>query len=98
MRSRGWVIVVVLAGMGTALVADAGGAEDPYERYVKTSKDFQRVKQDPDWLYNAFPSWINMPWPKGTWREMLKTLPRDWWVDHGYNGAAINRGHTEYLD
>jgi len=98
MKRRGWVTVALVGLMGAAFVSQARAADDPYEAYVKTSKDFQRVKQDADWLYEAFPSWVNMPWPTGTWREMLKTLPRDWWVQHGYNGAAINRGNTDYLD
>ena len=46
------------------LVGFAYGAtnEDAYERYVKTSKDFIPVKQDAQWLYAAYPSWIYMPW------------------------------------
>ena len=35
---------------------------DPYETYVKTSVDFQRVKQDKDWAWKAWPVWTYMPW------------------------------------
>ena len=40
------------------------GAEpesDPYAKYVKTSRDFQPVKQDKEWCQQAFPSWTYMP-------------------------------------
>ena len=35
---------------------------DAYARYVHTSKDFQRVKQDKGWCEKAFPGWLYMPW------------------------------------
>ena len=88
-----WMAAVLL------IVAPAAWAQaDPYETYIKTSKDFQSVKQDADWLYTAFPSWTYMPWRTGTWQRAQKTLPKDWWVRHGYNGAVFNRGDAYYLD
>ena len=39
-----------------AAVSSASAQDDPYEKYVKTSKDFQPVKQDKAWCYKAFPS------------------------------------------
>src|SRR5208283_4658538 len=50
--------VAVLLGCGLT----AGAEPDPYESYVKNSKDFRRVKQDKAWLLKAYPSWLYMPW------------------------------------
>ncbi|KKM03083.1 hypothetical protein LCGC14_1777970, partial [marine sediment metagenome] len=96
-RNKLAVIVAVIAVIALAPAA-ARAQSDPYEKYIRTSKDFQRVKQDPDWLYKAFPSWVYMPWPTRTWQNAQKNLSGEWFVDHGYNGAAINRGNTWYLD
>ncbi|HZK81105.1 MAG TPA: hypothetical protein VFC46_08565 [Humisphaera sp.] len=42
--------------------ANFAAVVDSYEQYVKTSKDFQPVRQDPAMLLKAFPSWTYMPW------------------------------------
>ncbi|MFO0825875.1 MAG: hypothetical protein U0792_22610 [Gemmataceae bacterium] len=46
------------------MASSAFAADDPYENYVKTSKDFKAVKQDAAWLRKAFPSWVYMPWTR----------------------------------
>ena len=44
----------IARGASAAQTADSP-ASDPYEKYVKTSKDFRPVKQDKAWCYKAFP-------------------------------------------
>ena len=62
---------------------------DPYENYVKTSKDFKPVKQDKDWLLKAYPSWLYMPW---TYQWNIGYTPESgkWSVANGYNGAFVD--------
>ena len=36
--------------------------EDPYETYLKTSRDCRPVKQDAAWARKAWPTWTYMPW------------------------------------
>ena len=61
-----WVCRPAAAVMLCALIAcsaqAADQADDPYEKYVQTSKDFKRVKQDKEWALKAWPSWVYMPW------------------------------------
>ena len=63
-------LLAALAVAGTAGLAalPASSSADPYETYVKTSKDFKAVKQDKDWALKAWPGWVYMPWqtPLGT--------------------------------
>jgi len=78
-------------------LASAGGIcraqEDPYETYVNTSKDFQRVKQDKDWCYASFPSWTYMPWTY-QWNIGYDDAAGNWSLEHGYNGAFLDRGNV----
>jgi hypothetical protein len=80
-----------------AAVARPASTTDPYEQYVKTSRDFQRVKQDKAWCYAAFPSWTYMPWTY-QWTIGYDDASGRWSVDHGYNGAFIDRGRIETAD
>jgi hypothetical protein len=66
---------------------------DVYEKYVKTSKDFQRVKQDRDWLLKAYPSWLYMPWTH-QWTIGYTDDSGQWSLKNGYNGAFIDRGNV----
>ena len=70
--------------------AGAAPAADPYEHYLKTSRDFEPVKQDKAWLYRAFPSWTFMPWTY-QWTIGYDDTSGQWSVEHGYNGAFIDR-------
>ena len=70
----------------------AADVPDPYEQYVKTSKDFRPVKQDKDWEYSAFPSWTYMPWTY-KWTIGYDDASGKWSVDHGYNGAFVDWGN-----
>ncbi len=67
---------------------------DPYEHYVKTSRDFQRVRQDPNALLSAFPSWTYMPWTT-QWTIGYNDASGKWSVDHGYNGAFVDWGRID---
>jgi len=66
---------------------------DPYERYVKTSKDFRKVKQDKDWLLKAYPSWLYMPWTH-QWTIGYTEESGKWSLKHGYNGAFVDWGNV----
>jgi hypothetical protein len=53
------LITIVVYGL---LLQSAHAQQDPYEEYVKHSKDFKSVKQDKGWALKAWPSWTYMPW------------------------------------
>ncbi len=82
--------LVLLVGVGR----EAFGEGDAYENYVKTSKDFQAVKQEKVWALKAFPSWTYMPW---TYQWTIGYTPESgkWAVEHGYNGAFVDHGGVE---
>lgn len=65
-------------------------AADPYEDYVRTSQDFKPVAQDRDWAIKAWPSWTYMPWTY-QWTIGYDEAAGKWSLDHGYNGAFIDR-------
>ncbi len=62
---------------------------DAYTRYVRTSKDFQRVKQEKVWCDKAFPGWIYMPWTY-QWTIGNTDVSGRWSRSHGYNGAFLD--------
>jgi hypothetical protein len=99
MTLRKWRIGIV-AGV-LAVVALGGqaafGQDDPYEKYVKTSKDFQPVKQDKAWCLKAFPSWTYMPWTY-QWTIGYTDASGKWSLDNGYNGAFIDWGRIDTPD
>lgn len=85
-------ILLALAAF-EARAAEQG--DDPYEKYVKTSKDFKRVKQDKAWALKAWPSWVYMPWqaPLGT-----DDKAAEYYKKIGWNGQTIDfRGGTGRL-
>ena len=91
MASRNWhatipIGMLVILSLSTTPV---WCLEDPYEKYVQTSRDFRPVKQDKQWCYKAFPSWTYMPW---TYRWTLGYTDESgkWALGHGYNGAFID--------
>jgi len=71
----------------------ARAQDDPYETYVKTSRDFQRVKQDKEWALKAWPSWVYMPWTY-KWGIGYDDASGKWSLEHGYNGAFLDHGRT----
>jgi len=82
------------AGMG--LAAGAMAQSDPYETYIKTSKDFKEVKQDQAMLWKAWPSWTLMPW-YFQWSIGYDDAAAKFCKDTGINGAFVDRGHTEHM-
>ena len=83
---------VLLAAL-LAVAAERGLAQDAYETYVKTSRDFQRVKQDKAWALKAWPSWTYMPWTF-RWGLGYDDASAKWSRDHGYNGAFLDHAYT----
>ncbi|MFB3892738.1 MAG: beta-galactosidase trimerization domain-containing protein [Phycisphaerae bacterium] len=81
-------VPALIAAFATAALAQ----EDAYEKYVKTSKDFQAVKQDKAWCLKAFPSWTYMPWTF-QWTIGYTDESGKWSLDNGYNGAFIDWGN-----
>jgi len=73
------------------------GAVDPYEHYVRHSQDFQPVKQERDWALKAWPSWTYMPWTY-QWTIGYDEAAARWSLDHGYNGAFIDRADIATAD
>ncbi|MFK5923223.1 MAG: beta-galactosidase trimerization domain-containing protein [Verrucomicrobiota bacterium] len=74
----------------------AAAPADPYENYLKNSKDFHRVKQDKNWILKAWPSWLYMPWYY-QWGIGHKQAGADFSKKHGYNGAFLDHGDTQNL-
>ena len=62
---------------------------DAYARYLRTSKDFKRVKQDKTWLLKAWPGWIYMPWTY-QWTIGYDDAAGQWSRANGYNGAFLD--------
>jgi hypothetical protein len=79
-----------------ACAARASAQEDPYENYVKTSRDFHAVRQEANWALKAFPSWTYMPWYY-QWTIGTDDAAGQWSLQHGYNGAFVDRGRTDRL-
>lgn len=67
----------------------ASPTTDPYTHYVRTSLDFQQVKQDKAWAEKAFPGWLFMPWTY-QWTIGYTEASGNWSVKHGYNGAFLD--------
>jgi Beta-galactosidase trimerisation domain len=92
--SFGRQVVGAITGLGLLLafpcIVCAEPAPDAYETYVNTSKDFRPVRQDKAWCYKAFPSWTFMPWTY-RWTIGYDDAAGQWSLDHGYNGAFIDR-------
>lgn len=81
-----WVAAILIA-----LAPAVSVAQDPYETYVKTSRDFTRVKQDARWLREAFPGWVYMPWTY-QWTIGYDEASARWSREMGYNGAFMDHG------
>ncbi len=72
-----------------AAQTNAGSAEDPYVHYIRTSRDFQRVKQEKAWLWKSFPGWLYMPWTY-QWTIGYTEASGQWSTAHGYNGSFFD--------
>ena len=88
---------VGLAACTAVFVASQAFAQqDPYEKYIKTSRDFQPVKQDKDWALKAWPSWTFMPWYY-QWTIGFDDAAGQWCHKVGINGAFTDHGDTSHL-
>ncbi|MBV9852736.1 MAG: beta-galactosidase trimerization domain-containing protein [Armatimonadetes bacterium] len=67
----------------------SGADTDAYGHYVRTSRDFRRVKQEKAWCEKAFPGWVYMPW---TYQWTIGYTPDSgrWSLGHGLNGAFLD--------
>ncbi len=90
-----WLLVTLTLGISsTAHAADA--PTDPYEAYVRHSRDFHRVRQPRSSSDSHFPAWVNMPWPH-RWTIGESDTSAQWAKAHGYNGGVLN-GTAEGLN
>ncbi|PCJ56527.1 MAG: beta-galactosidase [Planctomycetota bacterium] len=90
---KGFVVVSIFLLVSVNVFTDT---PDPYEKYIKTSKDFKRVKQDKDWAYKAWPSWIYMPWYY-KWGIGKNDAGGKFSKEMGYNGAFTDHNKRDYL-
>ncbi len=91
MNSRtAFALTVTAALILCSAILGRAAEPDPYEQYVRTSEDFRAVKQDKTWALKAFPSWTFMPWTY-QWHIGYTDDSGRWSVEHGYNGAFIDR-------
>jgi len=87
-----WVTATALRSAGVLAATGKHPAQagaDAYARYVRTSRDFQRVKQDKSWSEKAFPGWLYMPWTY-QWTIGYTAESGRWSRAHGYNGAFLD--------
>jgi hypothetical protein len=89
----------LLAVVATLMLSAAcvRAEDDPYEAYVKNSKDFKAVKQDPEWLAKGWPGWIYMPWYY-QWKIGFNEEGGKFSIENGYNGAFVDHGDPKHLD
>ncbi len=83
------IVAALQAAPRAVWAALQAGHEDPYARYVRTSRDFRRVKQDKTWCAAAFPGWLYMPWTY-QWNIGYADASGRWSREHGYNGAFLD--------
>jgi hypothetical protein len=85
-----WTVLAARQVDGAVTAQRQTGADtDAYARYVRTSRDFHRVKQEQDWLNKAFPGWIYMPWTY-QWNIGYTDASGKWSLARGYNGAFLD--------
>ena len=85
----GGLIWALPAARALAAPGAGGAGADAYARYVRTSQDFRRVKQDKAWAWKAFPGWLYMPWTY-QWGIGYTEASGRWSLAHGYNGAFLD--------
>ena len=80
----------------SSLLLAEGEENDPYANYIKTSKDFQRVKQDKHWLHKAWPSWVYFCWYY-KWSIGYGDEGGKFCQKYGYNGGMTYMGNPSHL-
>lgn len=93
---KAWLGLALVEAIVLGIGAAAFGQADPYENYVKTSRDFAPVKQDKAWLLKAYPSWTFMPWYY-QWTIGYGDAAGQFCKDTGINGAFTDRGNAANL-
>ena len=73
----------------TFALAVSPSKEDPYARYIRTSRDFQPVNQSKTLCESNFPGWLFMPWTY-QWTIGYNHASGEWSKAHGYNGAFLD--------
>jgi len=82
-----WRAVLLLAATAQA---------DPYEAYIKTSRDFKPVRMDPAVAWKAYPSWTYMPWYY-QWSIGYDDAAARFCAETGINGGFSDWGNTAHL-
>ncbi len=95
-RSAPRLQTLVAGLLGLALCSGMSAADDPYEAYVKTSRDFKPVKQDKAMGYKAYPSWVYMPWYY-QWTIGYDDAAGEFCQKTGYNGGFTDHGNPRNL-
>lgn len=88
---------LLAAALGLALASFALAQEDPYEKYVKTSRDFQPVRMEPAVILKAYPSWVYMPWYY-KWSIGYDDAAGEFCKATGINGGFSDHGDASHLD
>jgi hypothetical protein len=96
MKTHEVLTTTALLGLVFGLTHVSLGQDDPYERYVKTSRDFQPVNQEKGFLLKAYPSWGFMPWYY-QWTVGHDDAAGQFCKETGINGAFTDRGNASYL-
>jgi hypothetical protein len=91
LKGRGLAVAVWL------VAATAGAQSDPYEQYVKTSKDFQPVRLDAAFVNKMYPSWVFMPWYY-QWSIGFDDAAGAFCKQTGINGGFTDRGNAANLE
>jgi len=79
-----------------AVAALALAAEDPYLHYVKSAREFKRVRQDPKMMIGRWDTWIYMPW-RFRWTIGTGDEGGQFCKDYGFNGGFTDHGDTSPL-
>ncbi|HVC96406.1 MAG TPA: beta-galactosidase trimerization domain-containing protein [Pirellulales bacterium] len=92
-KARYPLALVLLAASGMA------SAADPYLEYVSTAPEFQRVRQDRDFLLGRWDTWLYMPW-RYQWTIGTGDEGGQFCRDYGLLGGFTDHGSGpfEWLD
>lgn len=89
-RPENSLLLLCALCVSAVIPSPAHAQADPYETYIKTSKDFKPVSQNKATLIKAWPTFVYMPW---TFQWTIGYTPDSgkWSRENGYNGAFIDR-------
>lgn len=72
-------------------IVAAADAADPYWQYVTTAPEFQRVRQDRDFLLGRWDTWLYMPW-RYHWTIGTGGEGGQFCRDYGFRGGFTDHG------